>query len=470
MNLKARCHTMRFPFRRMLALLVCLCLLAPAPVQAEADVTGVRFSLQAQLEPSAFSAASDTLKTLSGLSQLLDAMTLEGTLDRSFTGSFDLNAALTLYGLPETRTELRVFGTDSHWCVQSNLLGDETLMINLLALLEFSIKAYSHLGIPLQRAALLATPYVHTSAFEALASAWNQVIGAKTGSRTISRAKVLSLARQMAEIASDDRAFRYWVQAVALESGYDEVMMEVIQALPEWAGEVIGSKGLVITVKGSTETWRTGNTTLFTRTIENGLDVWSLTLPPLPGGYSLSASGQSRNASQSFSLSITEESGGTVLNATLQAASLPETLPVSEPFSVDISLAGEAAGDGTHLVLEGDGAQGQVTLSLRQFDVELPMVTISGQLLPYEPASVPSYTAADMTGVNLLSINDTTLAELMQHILEPLVRGALPLLVHAPATGVQSLMDLLADSGILALLTEGNADGSEDGGLVVLEE
>ena len=156
---------MRFPFRRMLALLVCLCLLAPAPVQAEADVTGVRFSLQAQLEPSAFSAASDTLKTLSGLSQLLDAMTLEGTLDRSFTGSFDLNAALTLYGLPETRTKLRVFGKDSHWCVQSSLLGNETLMINLLALLEFSIKAYSHLGIPLQRAALLATPYVHTSAF-----------------------------------------------------------------------------------------------------------------------------------------------------------------------------------------------------------------------------------------------------------------------------------------------------------------
>ena len=216
---------MRFPFRRMLALLVCLCLLAPAPVQAEADVTGVRFSLQAQLEPSAFSVASDTLKTLSGLSQLLDAMTLEGTLDRSFTGSFALNAALTLYGLPETRTELRVFGTDSHWCVQSSLLGDETLMINLLALLEFSIKAYSHLGIPLQRAALLATPYVHTSAFEALASAWNQVIGAKTGSRTISRAKVLSLAKQMAEIAADARALRSGVQAVALATGCDEVMI-----------------------------------------------------------------------------------------------------------------------------------------------------------------------------------------------------------------------------------------------------
>ena len=72
---------MRFPFRRMLALLVCLCLLAPGPARAEEDVTGVRFSLRAQLEPSAFSAASDTLKTLSGLSQLLDAMTLEGTLD-----------------------------------------------------------------------------------------------------------------------------------------------------------------------------------------------------------------------------------------------------------------------------------------------------------------------------------------------------------------------------------------------------
>ena len=470
MNLKARCKTMRFPFRRILALLVCLCLLMAGPAQAEEDVTGVRFSLRAQLEPSAFSAASDTLKTLSGLSQLLDAMTLEGTLDRSFTGSFDLNAALTLYGLPETRTDLRMFGIDSHWCVQSSLLGDETLMINLLALLEFSIKAYSHLGIPLQRAALLATPYVHTSAFEALVSAWNQIVGAKTGSRTITRARMLSLARQLADIAANDRAFRYWVQAVALESGYDEVIMEVMLALPEWAEEVIGSDGLVITAQGSTETWRTGNTTLFTRTVENGLNVWSLTLPPLPGGYLLAASGQSRHAEHTLSLSITEDNGDAVLNASLHASSLPETLPVSSPFSMDINLTGGAAGDGTHLVLEGDGAQGQITVSLRQADAELPMVTVSGQLLPYEPASIPNYTAADMVGVNLLSVNDTTLAELIQDILEPLVCGGLPLLVHAPAAGVQSLMDLLSDSGILSLLTEGNADGSEDGGLVVLEE
>lgn len=98
------------------------------------------------------------------------------------------------------------------------------------------------------------------------------------------------------------------------------------------------------------------------------------------------------------------------------------------------------------------------------------MVTVSGQLLPYEPASVPSYNAADMVGVNLLSVNDTTLAELMQRILEPLIRGGLPLLANAPAAGVQSLMDLLSDSGILSMLAGGNADGSEDGGLVVLEE
>ena len=178
---------MRPLIRRALALLMCLCLLIPGLALAGEDVTGTRFSLKAQLIPSAFSADSNAQKTLSGLAQLLDALTLEGTIDHSFTGSFDLHAALSLYNLPETRTDLRVFGTDSHWCVQSSLFGNETLMINLLALLEFSIKAYSHLDIPLQRAALLATPYVHTSAFEALASAWNQVIGAQEGPRTISR-------------------------------------------------------------------------------------------------------------------------------------------------------------------------------------------------------------------------------------------------------------------------------------------
>ena len=460
---------MRPLIRRALALLVCLCLLVPGLALAGEDVTGTRFSLKAQLIPSAFSADSNAQKTLSGLAQLLDALTLEGTIDHSFTGSFDLHAALSLYNLPETRTDLRVFGTDSHWCVQSSLFGNETLMINLLALLEFSIKAYSHLDIPLQRAALLATPYVHTSAFEALASAWNQVIGAQEGPRTISREEVLSLAAQLAEIAGSDRAFRYWVQAVALESGYDEAIMEIMQALPEWAEEMIDPSGLVISVKGSTETWRTGSITLFTRTVESGLDVWSLTLPPLPGGFTLAAAGQCRGAEQSFTLTITEE-GDALLNASLQAASLPRALPVSGPFSLTLSLTGAAAGEGTHLVLEGDGDGGQVSLALRQADAATPMVTLTGQLLPCEPASTPSFTAADTTGINLLSLNDTTLAELMGGILEPLARGALPLLVHAPAAGVQSLMDLLSDTGILSMLTQGSAAGSEDGGSVVLEE
>lgn len=460
---------MRPLLRRALALLMCLCLFVPGLALADEDVTGTRFSLKAQLTPSAFSVDSNAQKTLSGLAQLLDAITLEGTIDLSFTGSFDLRAVLSLYNLPETRTDLRVFGTDSHWCVQSSLFGDETLMINLLALLEFSIKAYSHLDIPLQRAALLATPYVHTSAFEALASAWNQVIGAQEGPRTISREEVLSLAAQLAEIAGSDRAFRYWVQAVALESGYDETIMEIMQALPEWAEEIIDPSGLVISVKGSTETWRTGSTTLFTRTVESGLDVWSLTLPPLPGSFTLAASGQCRGAEQSFTLTITEEDD-TLLDASLQAVSLPQALPVSGPFSLTLSLTGSVAGEGTHLVLEGDGDGGQVSLALRQADAETPMVTLTGQLLPCEPASTPSFTAADTTGINLLSLNDTTLAELMGSILEPLARGALPLLVHAPAAGVQSLMDLLSDTGILSMLTQGSAAGSEDGGSVVLEE
>lgn len=456
---------MRSLLRRAMCALLCLCMLLPSLAAAEQDVTGLRFDLAFQMDPEAFSEEEQSV--MRGIADLMNILTLQGTLDQSFTGCFDLNASLLLSGEEETRTQLRLYGLESLWGVESNLLGDEMLMINMIALLEFSMKAYFHLDIPLQRLTLLVSPYVHTSALDALTSAWRQTMLAKQGKRTISRKKVLSLAQEMADIAASDRTFQYWVQALALDAGYDEVIMDFMAALPQWAESIVGNQGISVTFKGATETWATGNTTLFTRTVEDTVTAWSLTLPTTTDGYDLSAyyNGQP-DGEHTLHITITDEYQDTVLNCTVKADNIPNLtseVPISAPFSLSLDMNGEALQEAVHLRFAGEGQDGYFTLSMLNAQTNAPQLTLSGMLVPYTPDAVPDFTTTQMLeGMNLLSMNDVTLSELLGKISGPLYRGAIPLLVHMPASSVQSILDLLTEHRVISLLVNGGASASEE--------
>ena len=460
---------MRSILRRLLCAVLCLCLLAPSLAVAEQDAAGLKFDLQFQMDPAAF--PLEQQKVASGLADLLNILTLQGTLDQSFTGCFDLNASFMLAGEETTRTPFRLYGTESHWAVKSSLLGDEMLMVNMVALLEFAIKAYFHLNVPLQRAAMLVSPYVHTSAFENLISAWSTVMLAQEGKRTIPRKDVLALAAQLTEIAENERSFQYWVKALAIESGYDEDILDVAMSLEEWADSFVGKKGIVITTKGSTETWQTGSTTLFTRTVEDSVTAWSVTLPVTPNGYLASAyyNGQP-NGEHVLRISIMDEYEDHILDATVKANNIPDLtceVPIASPFSLEVEMTGEALAEDVHVLFQGEGENGYFTLSMLNPKTMQPQLTMSGTLNTYTPDAVPSYETQELLeGVNLLSINDTTLTELLSNIGKPMVEGMFPLLVHMPASSIQTLLDLLTDSGILGLLASGGATsyGEEDFG------
>ena len=99
-----------------------------------------------------------------GKTTLFRLLTVEGDVVAS-DGSFDARIDLGLTNAPEkTATRIRFFGLDSHWGIQATDLGGETLMVNQLAWLEFAIKAYNHLDLPLQRVFLWLSPHAHTSA------------------------------------------------------------------------------------------------------------------------------------------------------------------------------------------------------------------------------------------------------------------------------------------------------------------
>lgn len=444
---------MRILFRRVLCALLCLCLMAPCLAAAEGDASGMAFDLQFQMDPSAFPAEQQ--KVLAGIADMVNIITLQGTLDKAYTGCFDLNAQLMLSGQEDTRTSLRLFGNESLWNVQSSLLGSETLMVNMIATLEFAMKIYFHMNIPLQRVALFVSPYVHTSAFEALGSAWHSVMDLHEGQGAIPREDLLALAGELSAIAQDDRTFQMWVQAVALEAGYDETLMDFMASLPDWADTFLAEEGITVSAMGATETWRTGETTLFTRTAGDDLNAWSLTLPTTLEGYDVSVFCREGELLQ---VHITDEYEDVILDLCVKAETVANTA-----FSLDVDIAGVFLEEDMQLRLVGQRDGDYFTLSMLNPQTSQPQLTVSGTVTAYTPKTIPSFTAAQLLeGVNLLSINDETLSLLLGSVGSPLVKGVFPLLVHMPASSVQSLLDLATESGLLDVLLNGGATIDEE--------
>lgn len=454
---------MRSILRRALCALLCLCMLLPSLALADYDATGLRFRLSFQMDGSAFPKAQQPL--MNNLAQLMNLLTLEGTLESSFTSCFDLNTLFMLGNQESTRTSLRVFGTESAWGINSSLLGNETLFVNLVALLEFSIKTYFHLDIPLQRVTLLASPYVHTSALDSMVSAWRRVMLAKSGPRTISKKQASALAQEMADIAQTDRAFQYWVQALTMEIGYDEDVTYALTNLPAWVDSFVGKGGIAIAQRGSTETWRTGDITLFTRTVEDTVTAWSLELPPSVNGYAIAAHYTAQAEGEHLlQLTITDEMEATALDLTLRATGIAslESLQLTSPFSLQVDMSGEAFAQPTHLLLEGQKEDGYMTLSLLNAKTRQPQLTLSGTVQHYTPDKAPEFTNAQLESCfNLLSMNDVTLTQLLSQVSSPLMNGLIPLLTHTPAAAIQSLMDLLEEHRVLDLLLNGGATEEE---------
>lgn len=451
--------------RRAVCMVLCMCLLLPSLALADQDASGLRFDLGFQMDVSAF--PQEQQAGVQGFADLMNILTLKGTLENSFTGCFDLNTELLLNGAEETCTSLQVFGTEFAWNIGSSLLGDETLFVNLVALLEFSMKTYFHLDIPLQRFTLLISPYVHTSALDSMTSAWRRVMLSKEGKRTITRKQVSALANELAEIADTDSPFQYWVQALTLESGYDEEIMQTMAQLPEWVESFVPSSGIAVSVKGSTETWRAGETILFTRTEEDTVTAWSLALPATPNGYTITAGYTGQPSGEHlFQLNIVNEAGESVLDCCLQATgvtSLTESITLAPDFSFQADLTGLAAKDGIHLLLEGTDQNGYVTVSLLNAQTRQPQLTMTGTIQAYTPTQAPSFTATQLaSSFNLLSMNDVTLTQLMERIASPLARGALPLLVHMPASSIQSILNLLEEHRVIDLLLNGGTSADEE--------
>lgn len=447
--------------KKGLALLLCL-LLLPVASLAEA-VEGVRFRLTFDMDETAY--PSDVADIMPGIADLLDILAVEGVYAEE-EGFFDLRAGVTLNDVARARADVHLFGVDAFWNIQSPLLGSETLTVGMLAMLEFAIKGYSHLEIPLQRAAILLSPYVHTSGLATLTAIAEPVLFAKQGSRKITRDALVKMARSIASTAAEDRAFRYWTEAMFMESGYDDDAFGLTAQLADWIESFVPQAGISVTADDQSEVWTAGSLTLARREMDqSGAQNLTVTLPPLPDGLTITFDSAMQPDGDlchgSFNLLAVDGDGEIV--ARLHAdGSLPVALPVTRPFSITWEAEGAAiGGEGVHLYFEGEPTDGGVILRQMVPGTDRVMLAVTAELdtVPTEFEHV-----ADAGGVELLSVNGDSLTALMERIFSPLVRGLLPLIAQAPASSCQTLMDLLESSGVFGLLTADIVDDDSWGG------
>ena len=481
--------------KKTLLRLVALALALALPVIALAD-HGVEWEYEADtafsytvdsitLTPENFPAVEQDV--LSGVKDLLDITALKGdfaflhTDEFTIGNTFRLRATLELNGDADSDTQLELYGVDSHYYVESSLLGSSRVMLNIESLLEFAMKAYYHLELPLQYTALLVAPYATTGAFQVFSFPAQELLKAEDG--LISRENVVrmaefvedvvnnplharlydwdaldeaSAAALMASYVGSAQSFNGWLTALLTENGLLDEVKDFLGSLSTWAEKILGdSEGIRCTAAEGRTVWQAGDTVLLTETDAG----WSLTLPDVLEGCGLTVTLTREEQGLRGEISWKSEER-TLLEGSLQLQGIPEALPFQGKLRGEISLTGEACGTidlGAEITGEGDA------WSLSVFSASEPekqYLAAAGTWQDCRPSMISFYydQGDDPNTLNLLSVNDTTLPQFINSVKSPLIRGALKLGSAVPASTYESLFRFLERYNILDVLSGGFRD------------
>lgn len=426
---------------RIVALLLCL-LLGTGPALAE----GVRFTLNAQVDPEAYPAEQQPL--MAGISALLDISRAEGTLALNGS-SFALDAALlTESNGKSCRIPMEIYGLDSHWGVRSTLLGEQELMVNVASLLAFGQKASTWLGLPLDKAALLV-PYTHEYALEKAWETLSPLFPAEEGTSRFTRAELDDIARTLLTLCEEDAALYRWLEATGLYATVTQTL-ESFLALP-----LLLVPGLRVTKTEDSLIWDVTFVNILTWQWDDNSTTLHITVPTK---FTASAAASVKDGLFSASLLMetgadTRIEGSCLLPAALSAR--------SDALSLQIDASMPSLGpDGYHFAFQGSIQDQELVIVLPGEGAD--RLTLTAQLAPWEPEALPAYVPEDLTGMNILSVNGDSLKELMAAIKRPLLSGLLDLLIVMPPKTVQTLMDALEDVGVIGLVTDALLGGAEE--------
>ena len=290
-------------FRRMLCLLCAVLMLArTAPACSESAGGSCSYDFDLAFHLNADSFPELIRSRVEGYASLVNRLGLRGTVSLStVTQCADLEATLYYVDDASLSYPFRLYGSQSRIFFTSPLINNEILLLNMAALMEFSIKAKNTLGVPLSYAALLY-PYSTTSAFEGIARTWQETIGTFTESGQVTVDQFRTLSDLWIDQIQSSGLLGWWIEGLSSGSDAPSVVEAEINELPFYYEQVTGGQPLSVSVTTGSEIWTNAEgDTLFSRLESDGSQSVSLSLPASGNGYVPEFSFSRRDQDNAFS-------------------------------------------------------------------------------------------------------------------------------------------------------------------------
>ncbi len=453
--------------RRALALLLSLMILGLTPALAapkteKATLPGFSFSLKLGLDLSGVSPVErDRLR---GYADFLDSMTFEGTW-YAWPEKHQIDLSLNI--IPENSSGsplyLHIYGPESDLMLASPVLGDRPLHFFCDSLLAFSVKAHEHMGLNLQYLVLLY-PHVYEFATRVINYSWVDDILKPFGSHEVSAEKVRTFTKKLEENLTDDASpVASLIDVLEICEGYDEVLISEVMNLPHYLQKnVCHDAGVDIEITDSSETWSCEGKNLYEMKKTASGETVKLSLPDTDTGFrphfSLQTETDGGLTDVDLSagwLSQDPDEKEDLVSLVISGRRLPAAWPVETESEFSLALTGSLF---PRVLLEGSlnsKPDGRVSVKIKSpAGSELAagaVLTAEGTVLS-ETFQARTYTEEEMAAcMDILRVNDVTLAAWVQEVLPYAVEGLLGFLVGVPASTYQSVMDDLTDSGVLGL-------------------
>ena len=489
-------------FRRILCLLCAVLILAwvvPAGSESASGNCSYDFDLTFHLNADSF---PELLRSRAeGYASLVNRLGLRGTVSWSaVTQCADLEATLYYVDDSSLAYPFHLYGSRSRIFFTSPLINNEIILLNMAALMEFSIKAKNTLGVPLSYVALLY-PYSTTSALEGLIRSWHDVIGTFTKSGKVSLKQFTELSALWIDQLQSNGLLTWWISGLASGSDAPSVVEAEMYNLPFYYENITDGKPLSVSIEKGSEIWTNASgDTLFSRFESDEAQSVSLSLPASGNGYIPDFSFSRHNSDQTFSFDIAASvrrdasvtSSGSVsgessddeyadsyddeddsewssessdfpdlmLDFHARGSGLPHSLPADSVFSLSVSVVGALYPDYAFIMNGTTSKDGAIALSLSKpandSYAQSEIFRCSGTFVPAsEPKQVPDYMKEPLENIyNVFSFNELSLADFRNKVLPSLVKNVFSFIAAAPTSACQSFLDDLTDIGLLDMLLE----------------
>ena len=457
-------------FGRTRRFLACLLLAAiifggAFAVGEDATVTAYAFDLSFSINQE--QADANLNSKMMGYADLMEALSIKGSFYYvPETRYLDLQLELIPRDKNAGSIPLHFYGSMDSVMLSTPVLGNEKIVFSNPSLMEFAFKSYEHLGLKLQYLTMLY-PYVHEFGFKNVINSWNKYICTSQKSRKISAKNINSFATDIARLLESDQDLVYYLRALGAGSESDEILQSEAGQIPKYITDTVtGKKLITVQIDKGAETWVSGDETLYTHTWTDAEETVSLDLPVTSGGYVPVFDYYSQTEDEKTDLTLRagwimeDEEGNDLLFLKLEAKSFPQVWPSETKASVALTTEGSLLPNfRLEAGLTADDA-GNVTISVKNQSDEAKendlVFLATGTVIPYQVIpGVYSFEEA-LSCVDILRVNDASLAEFVGKVTKPVIKGFTRFLTGIPATACQSVMDDLTDSGVLGMLLGDN--------------